>query len=427
MKLVVIGVGYIGLPAACLFAKSGVDTVGISRSKEKVNKINQGIAPFEEPSLSELLREVLDSKKFECSSDLEGECSDADAVIICVPTPLKNKGMDDTALVEASERVINSVRKDVLIVIESTVAPGTTYKIGDMLKEKGWEAGKDFYLAHCPERAIPGRTIYEMVHNDRVIGGINEESTEKAVELYSKMVKGEIFKTDAVTAEIVKLSENTFRDVNIALANELAMICEFWKVNVYDVIRFANRHPRVNIHLPGSGVGGHCLPIDPWFLTEQYSKAEIIPVSRKINDSMPEHMVRLAVQLLDEYKIKLSDAKIAVFGVAYKKDVNDTRETPAKKVVELLRERGANVVAYDPLVKECDFVEVMDLRSAVEGSDAILIVIDHTSFKNIEWNEIGEMMRTRNIIDGRNLIDKLPNFRMKGIGRGDLKIKEEKK
>jgi UDP-N-acetyl-D-mannosaminuronic acid dehydrogenase len=421
MQLVSVGVGYIGLPLACLFAQAGVETIGITRKKEKAQQINQGIPPFHEEGLEQLLKEVLDKGTFQASINLEDEVSQADVILICVPTPLTEENtIDDSAVRSACERVGKSLKEGQIVVIESTISPGMTDGLIKSIldKESGLEGGTQYHLAHCPERAIPGKTLYEMQYNDRIIGGINEESTERVVELYRKMVQGKIITTDAKTAEIVKLTENASRDTQIAFANELALLCEHHSANVFDVIEMANCHPRVSILHPGIGVGGHCLPIDPWFLIEGFSNAHIIPSSRLVNKYMPKHISQLAIALVKQ-KQPIAKSQFVIFGLAYKPDVDDTRESPSETVADYLREAGATVIGFDPHVESCNFISTVD--SAIEATkeaDCIIIAQNHNAFHNLEWDKIRRVMRNPLIVDGVNFFKNgLDGFEYVGLGK----------
>jgi UDP-N-acetyl-D-mannosaminuronic acid dehydrogenase len=275
------------------------------------------------------------------------ELEEADVFIIAVPTPLdKEMKMAELKYVRsAADMIYQHLIKDNLVILESTVPPGTCDKLlVPVLEKSGLKVG-DFRLAHCPERAIPGNTIYEMVNNDRIIGGIDKKSTELAKSLYSSFVKGNFYLTNTVTAEFVKLMENTFRDINIALANEFAQIAEECGVNVWEAIELANKHPRVNVLKPGPGVGGHCIAIDPWFLTENSTRCRIASLAREINDGMPNHVLQIVKRQVDCIK----DPVITVFGVAYKGGVDDTRETPALKFIKLAENEGYKVKVHDPL------------------------------------------------------------------------------
>jgi UDP-N-acetyl-D-mannosaminuronic acid dehydrogenase len=319
MRVCVIGLGYIGLPTALLLSQKN-DVIGVDLKQDVVDKVNGRVLPFEEPGLEDLLKH----------SGMVASTTPqrADAFIICVPTPFdKEVRMADLRYVKAAAgSVAPFLERGNLVVVESTVSPGACEKVvAPLLEKSGLKVRQDIFLAHCPERAIPGNTLHEMVHNDRILGGADDASTRRALDLYSAFVKGNIYTTDAATAEFVKLMENTYRDINIAMANEFAIIAEDAGVDVWEAISLANRHPRVNILKPGPGVGGHCIAVDPWFLTESSTKCKIISTAREINDCMPSYVlgkVREAVR-------RIESPKITVFGVAYKGNVDDARETPA--------------------------------------------------------------------------------------------------
>jgi len=399
MKICVLGLGYIGLPTAALFAAHGHNVVGVDINKNIIDSIEEGKIPFDEPGLPELLEKAITSKNFNAKTEAE----ESDIFLIATPTPLDRemKMAELKHVRSAAEMIYPHLRKENLVVLESTVPPGTCEKLLiPIFKKSGLDAGKDFYLAHCPERAIPGSTICEMVNNDRIIGGINEKSAELAKSLYSCFVKGTFYLTNARTAEFVKLMENTFRDINIALANEFAQVAEESGVNIWEAIELANKHPRVNILKPGPGVGGHCIAIDPWFLTENSTRCRIVSLAREINDGMPNHVLQIVKGMLDG----VSDPLITVFGVAYKGGVDDTRETPALKFIKLAENEGYKVKVHDPYAKEFEY-ELLGLEEAVDGSDCLIIITDHPEFKKINPERIFELMRSRNVVDTRNILN----------------------
>jgi len=412
-KICVLGLGYIGLPTALLLATHGYKVVGVDVNKKVVDMLNQGEAPFNEQGLDELLKDA--KNNFVAQTEVE----DADVFLIAVPTPLeKSIRVADLRYVRsAAEMIYPHLKRGNLVILESTVPPGTSEKLVIPILEKSGLKVGEFYFAHCPERAIPGRTIYEMIHNDRVIGGFDSKSAELAKEIYSSFVKGNIYLTDIKTAEFVKLIENTYRDVNIALANEFAQIAEECGINIWEAIELANKHPRVNILKPGPGVGGHCIAIDPWFLTENSTKCRMILLAREINDSMPNYVLQIVRSLLKGVR----DPVITVFGVAYKGNVDDTRETPALKFIRLAENEGYEVRCYDPHVKEFEY-EILDLDEAVRGSDCIVIIADHNIFKDIDPQKIAKLMRNKNIVDTRNLLDhekwRKAGFKVKVLGDG---------
>lgn len=393
MKVCVLGLGYIGLPTALLLAQKH-QVVGVDVNQRIINTLNSGKLPFEEPGLEELMKNA--KGNFSASQKVE----EADVFLIAVPTPLeKSTKISDLKYVRsASEMIYPHLKNENLVILESTVPPGTSERLViPILKRSGV---KKFYLSYCPERAIPGKTIFEMAHNDRIIGGMDKISGERTRKLYSSFVKGNMYLTDVKTAEFVKLMENTYRDVNIALANEFAQIAEESNINVWEAIELANKHPRVKILKPGPGVGGHCIAIDPWFLTENSTKFRIIPIARQINDSMPNNVLQIVRKILKGAK----DVTITVFGVAYKGDVDDARETPANKFIKLAENEGFTVKVHDPYVKEFEY-ELLDVDNAVKNSDCIVLITDHSVFKEIDPLKMAKLMRKKNLVDTRNILD----------------------
>ncbi|HUL62249.1 MAG TPA: nucleotide sugar dehydrogenase, partial [Methanocella sp.] len=377
MRVCVIGLGYIGLPTALLLSQKN-DVFGVDLKQDVVDKVNRRVMPFEEPGLGDLLQR---------SGMTAGTAPQrADAFIICVPTPFdKEVRMADLRYVKAAaESIAPCLERGNLVVVESTVSPGACEKVvAPILEKSGLKVKRDLFLAHCPERAIPGNTLHEMVQNDRIIGGVDEASTRRTLELYATFIKGNIYTTDATTAEFVKLMENTYRDINIAMANEFAILAEDTGINAWEAITLANRHPRVNILRPGPGVGGHCIAVDPWFLTENSTKCRIVNMAREINDGMPSHVlskVREAVR-------RIEAPKITVFGVAYKGNVDDARETPALKFIKLAEKEGYAVSVYDPLVKKFEH-PLSSLDEAVADTDCIVIITDHDQFKTMDYDWI---------------------------------------
>jgi UDP-N-acetyl-D-mannosaminuronic acid dehydrogenase len=392
--ITVLGLGYIGFPTALLFAKAGNKVIGVDINETVVNSLNAGKLHIEEPGLWELFTSA--KNNFSATTQV----GPSDVFLVAVPTPLKKSLhiSDLTYVRSAFEMIYPHLKKGNLVILESTVTPGASEKLAiPILEKSGLKAG-DFYYAHCPERAIPGKTLEEMVHNDRIIGGFNAESSALTKKLYSSYVTGKIFTSDIKTAEFAKLIENTYRDVNIALANELAQIAENSGINIWEAIALANKHPRVNILSPGPGVGGHCIAVDPWFLTENSSKWGIIQLSREINDAMPNHVLRLVRSLLDG----VDDPVVTVFGVSYKGNVDDTRETPALKFIKLAENEGYVVRCYDPHVRKFEY-PILSLENATTDSDCIVIITDHNEFKNINPESLN--MRRKKVLDTRNILD----------------------
>lgn len=399
IKLCVFGLGYIGLPTACLFATHGYQVIGIDTNREVLGEISRGKIPFREPGLEELLQNTLTSNSLTVKIEPEA----ADVFIIAVPTPLdKETRMANLRFVQqAAKSIIGYLRRGNMVVLESTVPPGTSQKLLlPILEESGLKGDGDFHLGYCPERALPGNTIYEIIHNDRLIGGINKQSAERARELYSCFVEADFYLTNLWTAEIVKLMENTYRDINIALANEFAQIAEENGVNIWEAIELANKHPRVDILKPGPGVGGHCLAIDPWFLSGNSARSRIIALAREINDAMPGHVLNLVKELVKGIK----RATITVLGVAYKGDVDDTREAPALIFIKLAESEGYGIKVHDPLVRKLEY-NLCPLEESVRDSDCLVVFTDHSQFKKIDPVKIATLMRTKNLVDTHNLLE----------------------
>ncbi|WP_440946620.1 nucleotide sugar dehydrogenase [Methanosarcina sp. T3] len=399
-KICVLGQGYIGLPTALLFANNGCEVVGIDVNKHVVDTLKAGKMPFEETGFQELLDGAISRKTFRAESFVE----EADVFLVAVPTPFDSemRMADLRYVISACEMIVPHLRKDNLVIIESTIPPNTCDKqVKQILEKSGLKMCEDFYVSHCPERAIPGNTLREMVYNDRVIGGVDEKSTQLTADLYVSFVKGNLHLTTSTTAEMIKLMENTFRDVNIALANEFTQIADDYNINVWEAIEIANKHPRVNILKPGPGVGGHCIAIDPWFLTENANNSSLIMMSRQINDSMPQYVLKMVKEML----AGIENPTITVFGVAYKGDIADTRATPAKKFIKLAEKEGFRVKIYDPFVEEWSY-PILGLEEAVEGSDCIVVLTDHSEFSSMEPEIFTRKMRRLNIVDTRSIINK---------------------
>lgn len=404
-KLCVIGLGYIGLPTAVMFASHGLEVIGVDINQEVVDGLNNGVSHVDEPNLYETLNQVLESGKLKVKTSPET----ADAFIIAVPTPFTPMKLCNLSyVISAAESIVPHLKKGNLVILESTVAPKTTEDVVlPILAKSGLDVGEEIYLAHCPERVLPGKIMYELIHNNRIIGGINEISIRKAAELYGIFVEGELLYTNATTAEMSKLMENTFRDVNIALANELTKICDKIGINTWEVIKLANKHPRVNIHNPGPGVGGHCLAVDPYFIIEKApEEAKIISMAREINNSMPEYVVSKVDELL---YYAAGTPKIAVLGITYKGNTNDLRESPAVEIVDMLINKGYDVVVYDPYAS-CKRFAMASLEDAVKDADCMLILADHDEFKHMDIANITSTMRQKIIFDTKNCIENTEGF-----------------
>ena len=386
----VLGLGYIGLPTAAMFATNGFNVTGVDTNPQTVALLNNGEIHIQEPGLKTIVQAALLSGNL----TVREQPAAADAFIIAVPTPLlatpENKLRQSTPIPDAdlssvcaaTRAIVPLLRPGNLIVLESTSPPGTTMKtVVPILEESDLKVGEDIYVVYCPERVLPGRILEELVKNDRIIGGINPDSAEVARRLYASFVEGQIILTDTTTAEMVKLMENTYRDVNIALANELALVAERVGIDVWQAIEMANRHPRVHIHKPGPGVGGHCIAVDPWFLvTTAPEITPLIQTARRINDGMPAHVVELVKRATAE----IEKPVIACLGVTYKANVDDVRESPALTVIRLLRGAGFEVRAYDPHISRgvvCGQVD--SLEAVLIGADCLVLLTDHDEFQQL--------------------------------------------
>lgn len=412
-KICVIGLGYIGLPTASTFATHGLKVHGVDVNQKVIETLRRGEIHIHEPGLHEVVVAAVKNGNLTVS----GEPGEADAFIIAVPTPFQEnkfgeyeghsyKLADMRAVTSAAEAIVPHLRKGNLVILESTSPPRTTLDlVAPILERSGLQAGSDFHLCYSPERVLPGQIMRELIENARVIGGITPDSAKAGRDLYATFVKGPIFETDATTAEMVKIMENTTRDVNIAIANEFARLAEKFGVDVWEAIRFANLHPRINILNPGPGVGGHCISVDPWFFVEAAPDlAQLIYQARQVNDAQPHFVVAKVKQALGDLKGK----KIAALGLAYKPDVDDLRESPATEIVHLLQHEGAAVSAWEPfkpdaVIKDITMAENFD--SAVKEADAILLLVRHTEFVEIQPGEVAAKTKTRIAIDTVNAWD----------------------
>ena len=392
----VIGLGYIGLPTASLLATRGYRVTGMDISASVVNTINRGEIHIVEPELDVLVRSAVQSGNLRASL----EPTEADVFLIAVPTPTSRDHQPDLSHVEAAARSISGVaRPGNLVILESTSPVGTTESIvAATLGEAGLRVGEDVFVAYCPERVLPGRILTELIENDRVVGGVNPASSEAARAFYETFVRGRIFATDSRTAEMVKLTENSFRDVNIAFANELSIICERQGINVWEMIGLANRHPRVNILKPGPGVGGHCIAVDPWFIVAASpQEARLIRAAREVNDSKPHRVV----DQIAAAAARLGSPRIACLGLAYKADISDLRESPAVEVVRMLVQRGIGKVSVcEPYLPQHPEFELVSLERAVADADILAILVDHTPFRALKQMDLGGKV----VIDTRGML-----------------------
>lgn len=401
-KICVMGLGYIGLPTSAMFATHGCKVIGVDVNEKVVDALNRGEITIEEPYLDIMVQAAVRSGNLIADT----KPHEADAFIIAVPTPItEEKKADMSCVIAATETIVPYLRKGNIVILESTSPTGTVEKlIVPILEKSGFKIGEELYVGHSPERVLPGKILWELVNNNRIVGGINRISAEKIRDLYKIFVNGEIFLTTATTAEMCKLMENTFRDVNIALANELAKICENIGINAWEVIELANKHPRVNIHQPGPGVGGHCLAVDPWFIVEKNPDiAKIIELSRKTNDSMPKHVLNRIDEILKDIK---RTKKISILGITYKPNIDDMRESPIIELIDLMDERDDyEVSVYDPYVKNHKY-QAKDLIDVAKNSDLILLAVHHDDFKNLPLSDMAKVMRNKNFFDTRNFINR---------------------
>ncbi len=397
MKICILGLGYIGLPTAAMFAIHGVQVLGVDISDHIVNTLSNGQIHIYEPGLQEIVRQALMTGNLQVAR----HPSLADAFLIAVPTPFyDDKTADMRAVSSAAEAIVPYLQPGNLVVLESTSPPRTTLDlVKPILEKSGLRAGKDFHLAYSPERVLPGKILEELVHNARVIGGLTPECARMGRDLYAQFVKGEIVETDATTAEMVKLMENTYRDVNIAIANEFSRLADRFGVDVWEAIGLANRHPRVRILNPGPGVGGHCISVDPWFLVQAAPDlTPLIHASRSVNDGQPHFVVSLVKQLLGDLKGR----QITALGLAFKPDVDDLRESPAVEVCHLLSKAGAFVRAYEPYqpaMKFDDFETLPSLEEALKDSELILLLVGHSEFRSLDPKKVAQLTSAHRVMD----------------------------
>ncbi|NGM67224.1 UDP-N-acetyl-D-mannosamine dehydrogenase [Sphingobacterium sp. SGR-19] len=387
-KVVTIGLGYIGLPTSALIANSGIPVHGVDVSQHVVDTINAGKIHIVEPELDKAVAEAV-SKGFLRAST---KAVEADVYLVVVPTPFKGDHQPDISYVQAAtEGIIPLLKEGDLYIIESTSPVGTTEKMQDLIFSKRPELQDKIYLAYCPERVLPGNVMYELVHNDRVIGGVDERSTQKALAFYGQFVKGELHSTNARTAEMCKLTENASRDSQIAFANELSLICDKGGINVWELIRLANKHPRVNILQPGCGVGGHCIAVDPYFITADFPmESRMIAQARATNNYKPFWCAEKVKTARLEFELANGrQPSIAIMGLAFKPNIDDLRESPAIHIAErVLQDSGdADMYIVEPNVHEHKVFKLTDYRDAVEKADIVVLLVAHNEFKELTFRE----------------------------------------
>jgi len=383
-KICVLGLGYVGLPTASLLANKGYEVAGVDVVESVVEKINSGGVHIVEPDLDVLVRSAVNSGQLKAYTVPQ----QADIFIIATPTPFKDDHQPDLTYVEAATRALAQVLEEGnLVILESTSPVGTTRRVHDILTKERPDL-KSFHVCHCPERVLPGRVLLELVENDRVIGGFDDESTKCAVEFYQEFVRGELLTTDAATAEMAKLVENTSRDVNIAFANELSILCEKEGIDVWELIEIANRHPRVNILRPGPGVGGHCIAVDPWFIISgNREDSRLIRTAREINDSKPDWVIAKVVERAKRFK----NPVIACLGLSYKPDIDDLRESPALFITRSLSSMQiGTVIACEPNVQAVDGIDLVSLDEVLQRADIIVGLVAHRQFISLPLSRLAE-------------------------------------
>lgn len=399
-KLNVIGLGYIGLPTSLMFAANGIEVVGTDLNTKLVDTLNEGKLTFEEEGLEEVFNKAL-SKGIEFKTEYEK----TDKYIITVPTPYMamSKQIDAKYVIAATKQVLEVCEPNTILVIESTISPGTIDKfVRPIIEENGFRIGKDIHLVHAPERIIPGNMVYELENNARTIGADSREVGEEVKSWYESFCKNEIVVTDIKTAEMSKVVENTFRDINIAFANELAKMCDREGMDVYELIRIANKHPRVNILTPGPGVGGHCISVDPWFLVGDYPDiVNVVLGAREVNDGMPQYVFDKIHKIMKEHNIK-DYSKVGLYGLTYKENVDDMRESPTLQILDIFEKYNIdNVKIYDPFIKEKKFEgQVMDLESFLNETELIVVLVSHDEIKDNQ-----ELLKEKVVYDTRNIIE----------------------
>ena len=395
-SICVMGLGYIGLPTASLLATKGYKVHGVDVSQHVVDTINSGKIHITEPDLDILVKSAVQSGNLQASL----EPVEADIYIIAVPTPFKEGYQPDLSYVEdAAKKISPYLKEGSLVILESTSPVGTTEEqVADIFAQNGRKPGEDVFVAYCPERVLPGRILIELVENDRIVGGVDELSTKKAVEFYNTFVRGEVLATDSRTAEMAKVTENSFRDVNIAFANELSLICDKEGINVWELIGLANRHPRVNILQPGPGVGGHCIAVDPWFIVARNpEEARLIKAARDVNDGKPQWVIDKVKARAEKFKKPV----VACLGLAFKADIDDLRESPAMQIVNQLKDENiGDLLVVEPNINEHKEFDLMSLEEALPKADIVLLLVDHKQFRSLNASDLKEKI----VIDTRGII-----------------------
>lgn len=422
MKAAVIGLGYVGLPLAIRLSQLNFDVLGVDINIEKIRKLQKGILPFAqtEPSLQDYFSKVYKKGKLAFSSSFE-KLTERDLIFICVDTPIIGKVPNYQSLTNALKSIALNLRRGSVVIIESTVAPNTCKNlvIPILQKQSKLKINQDFFVATVPERVRPNHIFEQLTTLSRVIGVSDKKIESLLKKVYSKITSGDIDFTDLTTAETVKTVENSFRDVNIAFANEVAIACEEIGVDVWKVRELVNKSPFHNMHQPGAGVGGHCIPKDPWLLASsvKVNRLNLIETARKINDNMPAHIFALAREALKEKKIKITNANFVILGYSYIGNSDDTRNSPTESLIKILKNKKVKYVVHDPHVK--DFLN-QSVERIVKGADMLIIMVNHDEYRQVKYKKVAEAMKTKIIIDGRNLVPaeivKKLGFVYKGVG-----------
>ena len=388
----VIGLGYIGLPTAVLLANSGHKVIGIEVNLSIIKNVNNGVSHIKEPGLNNLLKIAVESGNLKAKRDI----SPADIFIIAVPTPLRKNSKskipepDIDFVIDAVSEICKVLKKDDLIILESTCPVGTTKKIADLINERTNFDLNEIHISHCPERVLPGDILKELTTNDRVIGGMTEEASTRCYDFYSTFCKGNLIKTNSQTAEMVKLTENSFRDVNIAFANELSIICKSLEINTNELINLANKHPRVNILNPGCGVGGHCIAVDPWFIASSFPYiSQLIQTARLVNKTKTKWVTKQILKEINEIESKkLKKIKIGICGLTFKPDVDDLRESPALEILEELQKYDIEINICEPNLEKYKNFKLESFKNIIKKSDLLIFLVAHKTFKSIDFSEI---------------------------------------